>query len=317
MDWSQLWEIASAPDNVPIVAIIPLLVFYLWLAWRQARANDRLIEQLAADPALAKTHHRKTWPFQPGWQKEIHVWPFLLRIEFLAAIIVTILLMVWSIALNAPLEEPANPNLTMNPAKAPWYFLGLQEMLVYFDPWIAGVVMPTLIIIGLMAIPYIDPNPLGSGYYTLKQRRFAIATFLFGFVVLWVSMIVIGTFIRGPGWMWFWPGQTWDHNKLIYEVNIDLHEQLNLFLPSALQITSTWAKAVFGAVVVGGYFAVGGAVIHHLFKRYHLKDYQRMSFLQYNTLMMLLLLMISLPIKMALRLALHIKYVWVTPWFNV
>ncbi len=99
---------------------------------------------------MAKTHHRKTWPFKPGWQKEVHVWPFLLRIEFLAAIIVTIILMVWSITLNAPLEEPANPNLTMNPAKAPWYFLGLQEMLVYFDPWIAGVVMPTLIIVGLM-----------------------------------------------------------------------------------------------------------------------------------------------------------------------
>src|SRR5256884_9811588 len=70
-------------------------------------------------------------------QKEVHVWPFLLRVEFLAAIIVTIILMVWSITLNAPLEEPANPSLTMNPAKAPWYFLGLQEMLVYFDPWIA------------------------------------------------------------------------------------------------------------------------------------------------------------------------------------
>ena len=68
---------------------------------------------------------------------------------------------------------------------------------------------------------------------------------------------------------------------------------------------------------MGGYFAAGGAAVHHLFKRFHLKDYQRMSFLQYNTLMMLLLLMISLPIKMALRLALHIKYVWVTPWFNV
>ena len=122
---------------------------------------------------MAKTHHRKSWPFRPGWQKEIHVWPFLLRIEFLAAMIVTIILMVWSITLNAPLEEPANPNLTMNPAKAPWYFLGLQEMLVYFDPWIAGVVMPTLIIVGLMVIPYIDTNPLGSGYYTWKQRKFS------------------------------------------------------------------------------------------------------------------------------------------------
>ena len=134
MDWRQLWEICSAPDNVPIVGLIPLLIFYIYLAWKQAKANDELIGELETSPAMAKTHHRKTWPFRPGWQKEIHVWPFLLRIEFLAAIIVTIILMVWSITLSAPLEEPSNPNLTMNPAKAPWYFLGLQEMLVYFDP---------------------------------------------------------------------------------------------------------------------------------------------------------------------------------------
>src|SRR2546430_12177500 len=101
----------------------------------------------------------------------------------------------WSTTCSAPLKDRANPNLTMNPAKAPWYFLGLQEMLVYFDPWIAGVVMPTLIIIGLMVIPYIDTNPLGGGYYTWKQRKFSIGTFLFGFIVLWVSMIIIGTFI--------------------------------------------------------------------------------------------------------------------------
>ena len=119
MDWRQLWEICSAPDNVPIVGLIPLLVFYIYLAWKQAKANDELIGQLETNPAMAKTHHRKSWPFRPGWQKEIHVWPFLLRIEFLAAMIVTIILMVWSITLNAPLEEPANPNLTMNPAKAP------------------------------------------------------------------------------------------------------------------------------------------------------------------------------------------------------
>ena len=179
MDWRQLWEICSAPDNVPIVGLIPLLAFYIYLAVKQARANDQLIEQLEADPVLAKTHHRKTWPFKPGWAKEVHVWPFLLRIEFLAAIIITIILMIWSITLNAPLEEPANPNLTMNPAKAPWYFLGLQEMLVYFDPWIAGVVMPTMIIIGLMVIPYIDTNPLGSGYYTWKQRKFSHFDFSF------------------------------------------------------------------------------------------------------------------------------------------
>jgi hypothetical protein len=309
MDWRQLWEISSTPDNVPIVALLPLVVFYCWLAWKQARANDLLIAQLEADPALAKTHHRKTFPWQPGWQKEIHVWPFLLRVEFLAAIIVTIILMVWSITLNAPMEEPANPNLTMNPAKAPWYFLGLQEMLVYFDPWIAGVVMPTLIIIGLMAIPYIDTNPLGSGYYTWKQRKFSIGTFVFGFIVLWVSMIIIGTFIRGPGWMWFWPGQTWDHNKIVYEVNRDL--------PDVFGLTTQPLKGLFGLFAIGAYFVIGGMGLHTLFKRYNPKDYKRMSFLQYNTMMFLMLLMVSLPVKMAVRLLFHIKYVWVTPWFNV
>jgi hypothetical protein len=317
MDWHQLWTIASAPDNVPIVGMIPLLAFYTWLAFKQARDNDRLIEQLEKDPQLAKTHHRKTWPFRPGWQKEIHVWPFLLRVEFLAAILVTALLMVWSITLNAPLEEPANPNLTMNPSKAPWYFLGLQEMLVYFDPWIAGVVMPTLIIIGLMAIPYIDTNPLGNGYYTWKQRRFSIVMFLFGFIVLWVLMVIIGTFIRGPGWMWFWPGQTWDHNRLIYEVNRDLHEIVNSYLPYGLQMTSRLAVGIFGAIVTGAYFVIGGLLFTLAFKRTNPLDYKRMSFLQYNVLLMLVLLMVSLPVKMAARLLMNVKYVWVTPWFNI
>ncbi|MBZ5627637.1 MAG: cytochrome C [Acidobacteriia bacterium] len=309
MNWHQLWTIATTPDNIPITALLPLVLFYLWLAFRQAKGNDELIAQLEADPALAKTHHRKTWPFRPGWQKEVHVWPFLLRMEFLAAIIVTAILMVWSITMSAPLEEPANPNLTMNPAKAPWYFLGLQEMLVYFDPWIAGVVMPTLIIIGLMVIPYIDTNPLGSGYYTLKQRKFSIGTFCFGFLILWVSMIIIGTFIRGPGWQWFWPGQTWDHNRLIYEVNRDL--------PDLFGITSNLGKGIFGAIVVGGYFAIGGFVMTALFRRKMPRDWRRMSLLQYQIMMFLMLTMVALPIKMLLRLSLHIKYVWITPWFNV
>src|SRR5437016_12480120 len=189
MDWRQLWDMASVPDSFPIVGLMPVLAFYIYLGWKQARATDSLIGELETMPAMAKTHPRNTWPFRPGWQKEVHVWPFLLRIEFLAAIIVTIVLMIWSITLNAPLEEPANPNLTMNPAKAPWYFLGLQEMLVYFDPWLAGVVFPTLIIVGLMVIPYIDASPLGACYYTLKQRNWAISTFCFGFIGLWVLMV--------------------------------------------------------------------------------------------------------------------------------
>jgi hypothetical protein len=224
--------------------------------------------------------------------------------------------MVWSITLNAPLEEPANPNLTMNPSKAPWYFLGLQEMLVYFDPWIAGVLMPTLIIIGLMAVPYIDTNPLGNGYYTYKQRRFAIWTFLFGFLGLWASMIVIGTFIRGPGWMWFWPTQTWDHNRLVFEVNRDLHE----IIPFVWVVPQNmWGKLIFGGLVVGLYFAVSGYLMHRIcmLSEFSRRIYQRMTLLQIITLHTFLILMLSLPVKILLKLLFRIKYVWVTPWFNI
>src|SRR5882762_7508995 len=126
-------------------------------------------------------------------------------------------------------------------------------MLVYFDPWMAGVVLPTLIIVGLMAIPYMDANPLGNGYYTYKQRKFSILAFCFGFLGLWVLMVIIGTFIRGPGWMWFWPGQTWDHNRVVYESNRDL--------PDIFGITSKIGKGLIGTVVLGIYTAASGWLI--------------------------------------------------------
>jgi len=312
MDWHQLWEIVSTPDNVPIVALLFLVPFFAWLAWQQARANDQLIAQLEADPKLAKTAHRKAFPWKPGWPKEIQTWPYLMRVEFLAAIIVTVILIVWSITLNAPLEEPANPNLTMNPAKAPWYFLGLQEMLVYFDPWMAGVVFPTLIIVGLMAIPYIDTNPLGAGYYTINQRKHAIGAFCFGFFVLWITMIFIGTFIRGPSWMWFWPGQTWDPTRQIYETNRDL--------PDIFGITSMNGKMIFGAFAMALYFAVAGAFIHWLMTRteFNRKIQMRMSLIQYLTVQFFLTTMLLLPIKFIIRRPpFRIKYIWITPWFNI
>jgi hypothetical protein len=317
MDWAQLWEITTLPDNIPIVAMLFLIPFFAWLGFRQAIANDRLIDQLEADPKLAKTHHRKTWPWRPHWARELHVWPYLLRIELLATIIVTVVLFAWSITLNAPLEEPANPNLTMNPSKAPWYFLGLQEMLVYFDPWIAGVVMPSLMIVGLMVFPYVDSNPLGVGYYTWKQRKVAIGSFLFGFIT-WIILIIIGTFMRGPGWIFFLPGQTWDHNKVIYEVNVDLPD-----------IVAGWGlgfiadqpwKGIFGAIVVGLFFAIAGFVTHKLvtWDKFEKKIFQRTSLLQYLTFQFFAITILwALPAKLLIRQLFRIKYVMVTPWFNI
>ena len=278
LDWHQLWEITSAPDNVPIVALLFFMsLFTPGTAFRQALANDRLIAQLEADPQLAKTHHRKTLAVEAGLEQGGSAWPYLLRIEFLAAIIVTVILMVWSITLNAPLEELANPNLTMNPAKAPWYFLGLQEMLVYFDPWMAGVVMPTLIIVGLMVIPYIDANPLGSGYYTWKQRRFAIADVL----------LRLHAAVAADG------GHRHVHSRAGMDVVLagaDLGPQPPGFRSEPrfarhLSASPAWGKTIFGALVMGIYFAVAGLLVHKLitWNDFNQKIYQRMSFLQYMT----------------------------------
>src|ERR687895_80648 len=329
-DWHQLWKISSAPDNVPIVAMLFLVPFFTWMGIKQAVANDRLIEHLEKDSKAAKTHHRKVEPWRPGWAREIHVWPYLVRVEFLATVIVTVVLFVWSITLNAPLEEPANPNLTMNPSKAPWYFLGLQEMLVYFDPWIAGVVMPSIIMVGLMVFPYVDSNPLGNGYYTLKQRRFALWMFCAG-VFQWIVLIVIGTFIRGPGWIWFWPGQTWDHNAVVFDKNVDLHDMIAAQFGLGFLATNP-GKFIFGLIVVSGFYLVGALFFHWLmtvdFKKISLrplrlfpkKEFEqkllaRTSLLQYLTFQFFAVsVLLALPVKLILRLVFTIKYVWVTPF---
>ncbi len=326
-NWHQLWEIVSAPDNVPIVALLFLIPFYMWYSFRQAFANDELIAKLEADPAAAKTAHRKTQPYHPKWEREVHTWPYLMRVEFIAAILVTVLLMVWSLTLSAPLEEPSNPNVTMNPAKAPWYFLGLQEMLVYFDPWMAGVVMPSLIIVGLMAIPYIDANPLGNGYYTYRQRKYAIWTFNIGFLGLWVVMIVIGTFIRGPGWMWFWPTQTWDAQAVQFAVNRNLDQIFAIdgswlahVMPAANRdYAPILARIIFGIFPVVLYFLVAGYAAYLVMNatNFTRKIFQRMTLLQIVTTNLLLVLMFSLPVKIIARLVFRIKYIWVTPWFSI
>ena len=124
-------------------------------------------------------------------------------------------------------------------------------------------------------------------------------------------MIIICTLIRGPGWMWFWPGMTWDHNRLIFEVNRDL--------PDLFGIKARVGKIIFGAIAVGLYGAAAGFGIHKLITLtpFSRKIYARMSLLQYVVMQTFLIIMLALPIKILLRLVFRIKYVWVTPWFNV
>jgi uncharacterized membrane protein len=214
-----------------------------------------------------------------------------------------LVLMIWSIGIDAPLEEPANPAKTPNPSKAPWYFLGLQEMLVYFDPWIAGVVLPSLIIVGLMVIPYIDINPKGNGYYTWSERKFAISTFLIGFLGLWIGMIFIGVFLRGPGWNLFMPWDYWDPHKVVPLTNVDL--------PYFLGIRSQLVATLFGLACVGTWL-VAIPIAVWFWKR-DVPVMKQLGPIRYGIVAALFMMMSGTVVKMALRLAFNIKYVLVIP----
>ena len=245
----------------------------------------------------------------PGDDK-VHTWPHLVRAEFLCTLFVIILLIVWSLLVDAPLEEPADPGRTPNPSKAPWYFLGLQEILVFFDPWHAGVVAPSFIIMGLMVIPFIDINPKGNGYYTFKQRKYEILTFMFGFHVLWISTIMIGTFVRGPGWNWFWPGEIWDAHLVEALTNQDL--------PYLFGIRDYTTAAIFGLSLIVGFFVVGTAAMHWWIVRIKGREFmQRWGAARFFLTSFLTLNMIAVFIKMLLRHILNVKYILVTPWINV
>ena len=291
-----LIEIITKPDNIAIVIMIIMVTFFTIWAFLQAFQNDKL-----------KTSGK---PVEGELDEDVDTWKPLVRIELIITLVVMIGLTLWSILVDAPLEEIANPTLTPNPAKAPWYFLGLQELLVYFDPWLAGVVLPTLIVIGLIAIPYIDINPKGNGYYTFSERKYSILIFSFGFFILWLLLIVIGVFFRGPGWLWYWPWQEWDHQRVVFEPTMDLTNLIGVDSRSLLGF-------FLGGGVVFFYFAIGMIAPYFYWKKSHPKFLESLGMVRYTTIMILFLFMMSIPIKMILRLVFLIKYVWVTPWFNV
>lgn len=134
---------------------------------------------------------------------KVNTWPHLMIAEFTALMAITALLLVMSAVLQAPLLDPANPNATPNPSKAPWYFLGLQELLSYFDPQIAGVTVPTLVgMVGFMLVPYIDRNPSTRP----SDRKFAIMLFTF-FMAGAATLTIFGVLFRGRGFNFAYPWQ--------------------------------------------------------------------------------------------------------------
>ena len=131
---------------------------------------------------------------------KVHVWPHLLVVEFVAALLVTAFTLIFSIFVNAPLLELANVNETPNPSKAPWYFLGLQELLTMFHPMVAGVTIPGIGLFLLILAPYMDRNPSKKP----EDRKFAISLMTLH-LMFWAILVLIGSFFRGPGFNFVFP----------------------------------------------------------------------------------------------------------------
>ncbi len=131
---------------------------------------------------------------------KVHTWPHLLAVEFVAALACTAFLFMFSWFVNAPLLQAANVNQTPNPSKAPWYFLGLQELLTMFHPMIAGVTLPGMGLIALILAPYIDKNPSNKP----EDRKF-ITSLMTVHLMFWAVLVMIGSFFRGPGFNFVFP----------------------------------------------------------------------------------------------------------------
>lgn len=201
------------------VAIFVLLALHLWrvrkdggLAVPSANAPGSVEEELSAGrfPASTRSYGLMALADRPALplaeiepEEELLSWPHLLFRELLLLLIVLVALHVLALSLDAPLEEIANPTRTPNPAKAPWYFLGLQE-LVHYSALVGGVVIPALVVLALLLVPYIDPKPRGVGIWFARERR--MANTVFGVLAgAAVALTLIGMLFRGPNWRWVWP----------------------------------------------------------------------------------------------------------------
>jgi hypothetical protein len=169
--------------------------------------------------------------------------------------------------------------------------------------------------VGLIAIPYIDFNPKGNGYFTFVERRFALIMFLFGFLVLWVTLIVLGTILRGPNWNFFAPFEYWDPHKVLPLNNVNLSTYFWSWFGRDAATMKWWTREIPGFVVIFAYLFLLPPLMARLMKGFFL----RMGFLRFFLLVNLIQFMAALPIKMILRWTINLKYIVYIPeyFFNI
>ncbi|VAX22360.1 hypothetical protein MNBD_NITROSPINAE02-1409 [hydrothermal vent metagenome] len=243
-------------------------------------------------------------------------WPYLIWVIFLSILFFTIIIWGVSFIADAPLEEEAAWAKTPNPAKAPWYFIGLQEMLVYFDPWIAGVLLPGQILVGLILIPFVDISPHAQGRYGWEDRKFAVSFFSFG-MFIWFALIAVGQWFRGPSWEFYWPildyqigGHSWTYEGVPLKVTTaTLHNMPNTIGLAFIVLFFVVGMILpFVIVKAAGESKIGKAS----------KDYiESLGLIRYGIVQSHVVLTFFVVAKIVLRLTFGYKYVLTTPWFNI
>ena len=280
-----------------------LVGYFFWYALRRAVINDARIAQ--GLPSLEELEPDKTL-----------TWPDLVYTELICMVILTIVLVVWGIVLQAPLEQPASSTVAPNPSKAPWYFLGLQEMLVYFDPWMAGVVLAE----------HDHRRPDGDSLYRYQQggqRLFLVQRPQVRLPHVPVRVRRALGRLDPPGYVparaeleLLRPYEFWDLHKVIPLNNV---QSLGYFLDPASgdgQARAIILREAPGILLTLGYFTIVPFLLYRLFFK---KYTAQAGVVRYVTLAILILFMASLPLKMVLRWTINLKYVVAIPeyFFNI
>jgi len=254
-------------------------------SWRHVFKGD----QLPQEPI--KNGTEEVNPNEP--EARLPVYPGFVFKELLAALACLLVLAWLGLMIKAPLGVPADPEFTPNPAKAPWYFLGIQELLVYFDPWLAGVAIPLLITAGLVLIPLLDSDPRGEGHYAFRRRILATLPFTAGLLLLAV-LTAMAAWFRGSNWDWYWPWQSWAMAK---PARPNFHSLPNLL----------------GWSLIGIYYFLG-MYLPMTLRRSRFAKWGR---IRCSVYFFLVLTMVGVIIKVLLRLLMNVRYIVQTPWFNI
>jgi hypothetical protein len=288
-------HLSQEPDAVALLLLVALVALTLavgLVAGRRREARPDTEEQQAAELGQL-----------------VSTWPSLLRLELLAAMVTMLVVTWWAIGLQVPLGPQADPSITPTVAKAPWFFIGIQEMLQYFDAWLAGVILPLLSVVGLCALPYLDVSDAGSGRYTWRNRPLALAVIV-GLLLIWLVPALVGQLWRGENWEL---AAAWRSIPPTQLKPAPL-EASRLSLAGALGLHGA-LEHVVGCVACLGPFAALALLGPRLARgRPRLEEMGRGRVFFAGALV---LVMLGVLVKVALHVTLGLHYLWVTPWFRI